>query len=82
MGDVGAGDKRNGVHRLRHTFSSVLLARGESIAAVAKWLGHANPTITLRVYAHLMPSSEDNTRRIIDDAYSTVHVISVSRKAQ
>jgi integrase len=77
---LDTGDKRNGVHRLRHTFASVLLARGESIAAVSKWLGHANPTITLRTYAHLMPSSEDQTRRIIDDVY-TNRVTSVSRQA-
>jgi integrase len=77
---LDTGDKRNGVHRLRHTFASVLLARGESIAAVSRWLGHANPTITLRTYAHLMPSSEDQTRRIIDDVY-TNRVTSVSRQA-
>jgi hypothetical protein len=30
--------------------------------------GHADPGITLRVYTHLLPSSEDRTRRAIDRA--------------
>ena len=30
-----------------------------SIAAVASWLGHASPTVTLSTYAHMMPVDED-----------------------
>jgi len=33
---------------------------------VSEYLGHSDPGFTLRVYAHLMPSSADRTRRIID----------------
>ncbi len=28
------------------------------------------PEFTLRVYTHLMPTSEDRTRRAIDDAFA------------
>jgi integrase len=58
--------RQNGMHALRHTYASVLLDAGESIKAVSLYLGHADPGFTLRVYTHLLPSSEDRTRRAID----------------
>jgi integrase len=39
---------------------------GESVKAVAEYLGHADPGFTLRVYAHLFPSSEERAREAID----------------
>lgn len=64
-------DRRNGMHALRHFYASVLIDAGESVKAVAEYLGHADPGFTLRVYAHLFPSSEDRARRAIDGAFST-----------
>jgi integrase len=58
-------------HDLRHHYASVLLAAGESVVAVAERLGHENATLVLRTYGHLMPDSEDRTRRAIDTAWST-----------
>lgn len=55
-------------HDLRHTFASTLLSRGVSVKAVADWLGHASPVITLSTYAHLMPADEDVARRVLDEA--------------
>jgi integrase len=52
-------------HDLRHTFASTLLSNGVSIAAVAGWLGHASPTVTLSTYAHMMPVDEDRARGVI-----------------
>jgi hypothetical protein len=45
---------------------SVLLDAGETIKALAEYLGHSDPGFTLRTYTHLMPSSESRTRRAID----------------
>ena len=42
-----AGAPGLGYHALRHTFASTLPSRGVSVKAVADWLGHANPSITL-----------------------------------
>jgi integrase len=39
------------------------------IKALSLYLGHADPGFTLRVYTHLLPSSEDRTRRAIDRAF-------------
>lgn len=55
-------------HDLRHTFASTLLSRGVSVKAVADWLGHASPVITLTTYAHLMPADEDVARSVLDGA--------------
>ncbi len=41
-------------HDLRHTYASLLLDQGENIKYIQTQLGHANPTVTLNVYAHLM----------------------------
>ncbi|MFD2768555.1 tyrosine-type recombinase/integrase [Micromonospora eburnea] len=65
-------DRRNGMHVLRHTYASVLLDAGESIKALSAYLGHADPGFTLRTYTHLLPSSEDRTRRAIDKAFGEV----------
>lgn len=59
----------NGMHELRHFFASTLLDGGESIKAVAEWLGHSDPSFTLKIYTHLMPSSASRTRSLIDSLY-------------
>ena len=57
-----APTRENGMHALRHWYASVQLEAGTSIRALAEYLGHADPGFTLRVYTHLMPSSEDRAR--------------------
>lgn len=57
-------------HDLRHHYASVLLAAGESVVAVAERLGHDNATMVIKVYGHLLPDSEDRTRRAVDEAWS------------
>lgn len=61
---------RTTTHDLRHHYASVLLAAGESVVAVAERLGHDDAGMVLRVYGHLMPDTEDRTRRAIDEAWS------------
>ncbi|WP_232376519.1 tyrosine-type recombinase/integrase [Amycolatopsis aidingensis] len=59
----------DGFHALRHFYASTLLDAGETITALAEYLGHADPGFTLRTYTHLMPSSKDRTRRAVDKAF-------------
>lgn len=61
--------RENGMHALRHFYASVLLDAGENVRALASYLGHADPGFTLRVYTHLMPASEERTRRAIDRVF-------------
>lgn len=56
-------------HDLRHHYASVLLAAGESVVAVAERLGHENASLVLSTYGHLLPDSEDRTRRAMDAAW-------------
>ena len=57
-------------HVLRHTFASLLIAQGHDPVFVSRQLGHANPAITLRVYAHLFDGARhgrDARRRLEAD---------------
>ena len=59
------------LHCTRHTYASRALAAGKSLRWVAGQLGHSNPELTLRQYAHMLPQEEtdlsfadfDGTRR-------------------
>ena len=59
----------NGMHALRHFYASVLLDAGESIRALAEYLGHTDPGFTLRAYTQMLPTSADRARRAIDSAF-------------
>jgi integrase len=45
-------------HDLRHTVARLLLSGGHSLRAVAQRLGHSDPAMTLRVYAHCLPTDD------------------------
>ncbi|MCX5336960.1 site-specific integrase [Streptomyces sp. NBC_00140] len=55
-----------GFHSLRHTYASVQLDSRENPVAVSKWLGHADASITLRVYGHFMPEADGRGRQALD----------------
>jgi integrase len=46
------------LHDLRHTHATLLLAKGVPVKVVSERLGHASPTITLTVYAHVLPGNQ------------------------
>jgi integrase len=46
------------LHDLRHTHATVLLGAGIPVKVVSERLGHANATITLGVYTHVMPGMQ------------------------
>jgi integrase len=56
-------------HDLRHAYASILLHAGEAVTTVANRLGHANPTVTLNVYGHLMPGQDDRARTALKEAW-------------
>src|SRR4029077_17954791 len=65
-----ATTRREGIHQLRHYYASVMLVGGVSIKELAEYLGHADPAFTLRVYAHLLPSSHAGARQVIDERFT------------
>jgi len=46
------------LHDLRHTHATILLQAGVPVHVVSQRLGHASPTVTLSVYAHVMPGNQ------------------------
>lgn len=44
------------LHEFRHSCATYLFNQGAEVELVAAWLGHSDSSITLRVYAHLIPS--------------------------
>jgi integrase len=49
-------------HDLRHTAASLLISEGLNVAFVSRQLGHADPSITLKVYARLFDAAEHAQR--------------------
>ncbi len=56
--DRAGVDKRWRLHDLRHWSATTSIARGHDIRTVANRLGHANPAMTLWVYAHAVESAD------------------------
>ena len=54
-----AGLRRIRFHDLRHTFASLMISNGEDIVRVSRLMGHANASITLNVYSHMLPRQHD-----------------------
>jgi integrase len=54
-------------HDLRHTFASLLIQQGESLAYVRDQLGHRSIQITADVYGHLVPGGNRAAVDRLDD---------------
>lgn len=54
-----AGIPRIRIHDIRHTHASLLLQQGVNPKVVAERLGHANVSITLDTYTHLLPGIQE-----------------------
>lgn len=58
----------NHPHKFRHSFASNLLRNGGNIIAVSKLMRHATPSITLNIYAHILPNDLEQTLKLLDGA--------------
>jgi integrase len=54
-------------HDYRHFYASGLIRAGLDAVSVSRAMGHASPSITLNVYAHLFPDAADRTRAAAAD---------------
>jgi integrase len=43
-------------HSARHFYISSLVARGEPLTKIARWVGHRNMAVTAKVYSHWVPN--------------------------
>jgi integrase len=56
-------------HDLRHTAATHALRAGRPIHEVSKMLGHADPAMTLRRYAHVLEDMTAETARAMDEMF-------------
>lgn len=56
---TGLEGPRLTLHSLRHSHATVLLRAGVGVHIVARRLGHKDPSVTLDVYADVIPSDDD-----------------------
>src|SRR5215210_5452148 len=54
------------LHEARHTFASLMIAAGVNAKALSTYMGHANISITLDRYGHLMPGNEAEAAGLLD----------------
>jgi integrase len=55
-------------HALRHTHASQLIASGIDIVTISKRLGHAKPSVTLSIYAHMFTTDDSKCAAAINAA--------------
>ena len=54
-------------HGLRHTYCSLLLAQNVPIQTVSKYMGHSDSTVTLKVYSHFIPDTQDTALNALNN---------------
>lgn len=52
---------RANFHCLRHTFATRALEQGMDVVVVAKLMGHSDPSVTLKKYAHALPDHQQTS---------------------
>jgi integrase len=62
--------KAGTLHSLRHSHASQLISAGMDVVSVSRRLGHAKPTVTLRIYAHLYAPKDDQAAAIVGQSFS------------
>src|SRR6516165_10118062 len=62
-------------HDLRHTCASLAVSAGVNVLALARMLGHKDPSVTLRVYADLFDTDLDAVAITLHGRYSQQNVL-------
>ena len=57
MNLTGTKGRRPVFHDLRHSYASYAIASGIDPVTVAGILGHSDPSITMRIYADVLPKT-------------------------
>jgi integrase len=56
------------LHALRHTHVSQLISAGVDIVTVSRRIGHSNPAVTLKVYAHMFGDTDKGAAAVVENA--------------
>jgi integrase len=60
-------DKHWRLHDLRHFSATMAIAGGHDVRSVAHRLGHSDPAMTLRVYAHAVEAADQGIAELLGD---------------
>ncbi|WP_027716959.1 tyrosine-type recombinase/integrase [Desulfovirgula thermocuniculi] len=66
-----AGVKPIRFHDLRHTHATLLLRKGIHPKVVAERLGHSSVSITLDTYSHVLPDTQREAVRVLEELFRT-----------
>jgi integrase len=58
------------LHWLRHSHATILLNAAIPLTVIAERLGHSDPSVTLKSYAHAMPSQQAEAAQVMDTVMS------------
>ena len=56
-------------HAFRHTMASLLYYNGQDTISISARLGHANPTTTAKIYAHVIEEADQKNAEILSDIF-------------
>lgn len=62
------------VHDLRHTCAALLIGSGAHVKEIAERLGHSSPAVTMKTYAHVLPSLEARLAEALEVTYRQASV--------
>jgi integrase len=74
---AGIADASGRLHRLRHTYASLLVMKGAPLAVVQALLGHAEIATTMR-YAHLSPGALEDAVKLLGDGGETMQARAIT----
>ena len=63
-------------HDLRHTAATLMLEQGVHPKVVQERLGHADITLTLNTYSHVMPSMQESAAQKMDELLNPIEISS------
>jgi hypothetical protein len=69
-------------HVLRHAAATLMLADGHSMRVISEQLGHRNPALTARIYAHVVPEAQRAAVTIAERASTPQGLVSYKCKPQ
>jgi integrase len=61
-------------HDLRHTAATLMLNNNIPVIVVSRRLGHSQPSITLDVYGHLIPTKQKEVASLMDQLLTPIHI--------
>lgn len=54
-------------HGLRHTAATLLISQNVDVKTVSSWLGHAQTSTTMNIYAHSLKKSDETAADVLDN---------------